>query len=78
MIVESWIKTSENDKSVSYGLNEPIGTWFTGMKVNNDDIVDEVEDVTEVEIQDGEIKEKAEDIVDEVEDGLDIEVDNDE
>ena len=42
--VESWIKTSENDKSVSYGLNEPIGTWFIGMKVNNDEIWQRVKD----------------------------------
>ena len=35
-----------------------------------------VDDVTEVEIQDGEIKEKAEDIVDEVEEELDIEIDD--
>ncbi|MDD6048301.1 MAG: spore germination protein GerW family protein [Methanobrevibacter ruminantium] len=45
---------------------------------NKDDKYINVDDVTEVEIQDGEIKEKTEDIVDEVEDGLDIEVDNDE
>ena len=44
VIVESWIKTSENDKSVSYGLNEPIGTWFIGMKVNNDEIWQRVKD----------------------------------
>lgn len=44
VIVESWIKTSENDKSVSYGLNEPIGTWFIGMKVNNDEIWKRVKD----------------------------------
>ena len=37
-----------------------------------------VDDVTEVEIQDGEIKEKAEDIIDEVEEELDIEIDEDE
>ena len=37
-VVESWIKTSENDKSVGYGLNEPIGTWFISVKVNNDEI----------------------------------------
>ncbi len=36
--VESWIKESETDKSVHYGLNEPVGTWFASMKVNNDDI----------------------------------------
>lgn len=44
VVVESWIKTSENDKSVSYGLNEPIGTWFIGMKVNNDEIWQRVKD----------------------------------
>lgn len=44
VIVESWIKTSDNDKSVSYGLNEPIGTWFIGMKVNNDEIWQRVKD----------------------------------
>ena len=36
--VESWIKESETDKSVHYGLNEPVGTWFASMKVNNDEI----------------------------------------
>lgn len=38
VVVESWIKTSENDKSVGYGLNEPIGTWFISVKVNNEEI----------------------------------------
>lgn len=41
-VVESWIKTSENDKSVGYGLNEPIGTWFISVKVNNDEIWNKV------------------------------------
>ena len=41
-----------------------------------DDEYINVDDVTEVEIQDGEINEKAEDIVDEVEEELDIEVDD--
>ena len=36
--VESWIKESETDKSVHYGLNEPVGTWFASMKVNNDEV----------------------------------------
>lgn len=37
--VESWIKEDDvNDKSVKYGMNEPIGTWFASMKVNNDEI----------------------------------------
>lgn len=36
--VESWIKESEIDKSVHYGFNEPNGTWFASMKVNNDEV----------------------------------------
>ena len=44
-------------------------------KRKDDDYIN-ANDVTEVEIQDGEIKEKAEDIVDEVEEELDIEVDD--
>ena len=43
---------------------------------NKDEEYINVDDITEVEIQDGEIKEKAEDIVDEVEDELDIEIDD--
>ena len=40
-VVESWIKADlYKDKSVALGLNEelPIGTWFSGMKVNNVDV----------------------------------------
>ena len=37
-VVESWIKLSENDKSVEYGLDAPIGTWFISAKVDNDDL----------------------------------------
>jgi hypothetical protein len=37
--VETWIKEDEvHDKSVRYGFNEPVGTWFAAMKVNNDEI----------------------------------------
>ena len=36
--VESWIKESEVDKSVHYGFNEPNGTWFASMKIENDEI----------------------------------------
>jgi len=36
--VESWIVESEQDKSRSYDLNVPIGTWMVSMKVNNDDV----------------------------------------
>lgn len=44
IVIESWIKTSDNDKSVSLGLNEPIGTWFISMKVNNDEIWQKIKD----------------------------------
>lgn len=43
-VVESWIKTSEQDKSVSLGIDAPIGTWFVSMKVNNDEIWQKVKD----------------------------------
>ena len=37
--VETWIKMDEvHDKSTLYGFNEPVGTWFAAMKVNNDEI----------------------------------------
>jgi hypothetical protein len=37
--VESWIKEDEvHDKSVHYGFNEPVGSWFGLMKINNDSI----------------------------------------
>ena len=42
----------------------------------DDDEYINVKDVTEVEIQDGEIKEKVDDIIDEVEEELDIEIDD--
>jgi len=37
-LVESWIKTSKLDKSNSYGLNLPIGSWVGMFKVDNNDI----------------------------------------
>lgn len=39
-VVESWIKTDENDKSISLGLdpNLEIGTWFVGLSVDNEPI----------------------------------------
>jgi len=37
--VESWIKEDdEKDKSVLHGFNEPVGTWFAAMKVNNEEV----------------------------------------
>jgi hypothetical protein len=39
IVVESWIKEGESDKSISLGLGElPDGTWLTGSKVNDDDV----------------------------------------
>lgn len=35
-VVESWLKTSDNDKSVDLGLDVPIGTWLCSMKVLDD------------------------------------------
>lgn len=38
-VVYSWIKESDvNDKSVMYGFNDPIGTWYASMKINNEEI----------------------------------------
>jgi hypothetical protein len=38
VVVESWIKTSDNDKSVDLGMHLPNGTWIAAMKVFNDDV----------------------------------------
>jgi hypothetical protein len=47
--VESWIKEDEvHDKSVMKGFNQPIGTWFTIFRVDDDDVM--------AKIQSGEIK----------------------
>ena len=48
-LVESWIKTSKLDKSNSYGLNLPIGTWVGMMKIDNDKIWDDY-------VKNGEVK----------------------
>ena len=41
-LVESWIKVdAEKDKSVAFGMNDPIGTWYVSMKVDNDEIWNE-------------------------------------
>lgn len=38
-MVESWIKVdAEKDKSVAYGLNDPVGTWYLALKVNNEEV----------------------------------------
>ena len=37
-LVESWIKTSDNDKSNDYGIDVPVGSWLVAMKVENEDV----------------------------------------
>ena len=38
-LVESWIKEDmTSDKSAKYGMNDPVGTWYVSMKVNNDEV----------------------------------------
>ena len=37
-VVESWLKTSENDKSNDYGINAPVGSWLIAAKVEDDEI----------------------------------------
>ncbi|WP_353076980.1 XkdF-like putative serine protease domain-containing protein [Flavobacterium sp.] len=42
--VESWIKEDEvHDKSVMKGFNQPIGTWFTIFRVDDDDVMAKIE-----------------------------------
>lgn len=38
--VESWIKTSQEDKSIALGLNPdlPIGTWFIAASIQSDEV----------------------------------------
>lgn len=41
-VVESWIKTGESDKSVELGYDLPVGTWFVGSYVEDDNIWQEI------------------------------------
>ena len=43
-IIESWGKTSNNDKSVDLGIDAPIGTWFVGAKIDNEEIWQGIKD----------------------------------
>lgn len=43
-IIETWLKTSENDKSKDYGLDAPIGSWMIMAKVENEDIWKRIKD----------------------------------
>lgn len=38
VIVESWIKETETDKSTALGLTAPVGTWFISAKINSPQI----------------------------------------
>lgn len=38
VMVESWIKEGENDKSDYYGLQAPVGSWLCTMKINDNKI----------------------------------------
>jgi len=41
-LVESWIVEDEvQDKSRKYGLNVPVGTWMSAVKVNNEEVWNE-------------------------------------
>lgn len=42
--VESWIKEDEvHDKSLMKGFNQPIGTWFTIFRVDDDEVMAKIE-----------------------------------
>lgn len=41
-LVESWLIEGENDKSKEFGFSLPVGTWFGGMKVENDEVWNKV------------------------------------
>ena len=44
-VVESWIIEDEKqDKSRKYGFSLPVGTWMISMKVNNDDVWNDVKE----------------------------------
>lgn len=42
-VAESWIKMSENDKSVELGLDVPIGTWIVLAQVDSIELWDELQ-----------------------------------
>ena len=42
LTVESWIKEGDMDKSKLYGYDLPNGTWFVKMKINNEELWQEI------------------------------------
>ena len=44
-VVESWIiEDTTHDKSVKYGFDLPVGTWMISMKVDNDEVWNDVKE----------------------------------
>lgn len=43
-LVETWLIEGDYDKSMNFGFSLPVGTWFGGMYVSNDDIWAKVEE----------------------------------
>lgn len=41
-VTESWVKEFQEDKSNGFGFSLPVGTWFVGMRVEDDAIWEEV------------------------------------
>jgi hypothetical protein len=41
-VIESWIKEDENDKSVKYGYEVPVGSWMIAMKIEKTPMGDKV------------------------------------
>lgn len=42
-LVETWIIEGENDKSKNFGFNLPEGTWFGCMKVENEEVKQQIQ-----------------------------------
>ena len=42
LTTESWIKEGDQDKSKMYGYDLPNGTWFVKMKIENDELWQEI------------------------------------
>ena len=45
-IVEIWIKEGESDKSVHLGMDYTVGTAFVGVKIDNDEVWNQVKEGT--------------------------------
>ena len=46
LTIESWIKEGEQDKSNLYGFDLPVGTWFVKMKMENEELWQEIKNGT--------------------------------